>query len=126
MDKSIQEMIEKDFSSFKNKVFAIILFGSFARKEQTEKSDIDICIVVKEKEKIKEIWNKILESGLTEKYDIKIFELLPLKLKIEVINEGKLIFCKDEKELSYYFWKFKKIWEDEILQKKKLGLRIYE
>ena len=126
MDKEFAEEIEREFADFKDKAFAIILFGSFARGEQTEKSDIDICIVAKEKGKIKEIWNKILESGLTEKYDIKIFELLPLKLKIEVIKEGKVIFCKNKKELTYYFWKFRKLWKDEILQKKKLGLEIYK
>ncbi len=125
MDRKISE-IERDFADFKDKVFAVILFGSFARGEQTEKSDIDICIVAKEKEKIREIWNRILESGLTDKYDIKIFELLPIRLKIEIIKDGRIIFCKDEKKLNYYFWKFKKIWKDEILQKKKLGLEIYE
>ncbi|NOZ81898.1 MAG: nucleotidyltransferase domain-containing protein [Candidatus Micrarchaeota archaeon] len=124
MDRELVERIKKDFADFEDTVFAIILFGSFARGEQTEKSDIDICLVAREK--VNETWNRVLESGLTEKYDIKIFELLPLKLKIEVINTGKVIFCKDENELSYYFWKFRKIWQDEILQKKKLGLKIYE
>ncbi len=125
MDREISE-IERDFAQFKDKAFAIILFGSFARGEQTEKSDIDICIVAKEMEKVREVWNKILESGLTAKYDIKIFELLPLKMKIEVIKDGKILWCKNENELSYYFWRFRKIWKDEVLQKKKLGLEIYK
>ncbi len=125
MDREISE-IERDFAQFKDKAFAIILFGSFARGEQTEKSDIDICIVAKEMEKVREVWNKILESGLTQKYDIKIFELLPLKMKIEVIKDGKILWCKNENELSYYFWRFRKIWKDEVLQKKKLGLEIYK
>lgn len=126
MDKNVERAIEKDFSSLKDEVFAVILFGSFASGEQTRKSDIDVCIVAGEREKVKEVWEKILESELTEKYDVKIFELLPLKLKIEVIKNGKIVFCKNKEELSYYFWKFKKMWEDEILQKKKLGMRIYE
>ncbi len=125
MDREISE-IEKDFALFKDKAFAILLFGSFARGEQTKKSDIDVCIVAKEIKKVKEIWDRILESGLTAKYDIKIFELLPLKLKIEVIKDGKILWCKNENELSYYFWKFRKIWKDEILQKRKLGLEIYK
>ncbi len=118
--------IEKDFALFKDKAFAIILFGSFARGEQTERSDVDVCIVAKERKKIKEIWNEILESGLTARYDVKIFELLPLKMKIEVIKDGKVIWCRNKGELDYYFWKYRKIWKDEILQKKKLNLAIYE
>jgi len=110
-----RKQIEKNFEFIKDKVFALILFGSFARNEQTEKSDIDICIVVKDKERIKEVWDKILESGLTAKYDIKIFETLPLKLKVEIMRGGKIIWCENEKELDYYFWKYKKLAKQRIL-----------
>ena len=37
MDREKFSQIEKDFSSFKNEVFAIILFGSFVKAEQTKK-----------------------------------------------------------------------------------------
>ncbi len=119
------ERIERDFAGFRDIALAVILFGSFARGEETERSDVDVCIVVGKRERIKEVWDRILESGLTGRYDVKIFELLPLKLKVEVIRDGKIVFCRDRDELDYLFWKFRKIWNDEILQKRKLGLKIY-
>ena len=115
--------ILKDFEFLKKDVEAIILFGSYARNEQNKRSDIDICIVCK-KRKIKKVLDKILESGITEKYDVKIFELLPLKMKISVINEGKFLYAKNLVELSYYFRKFRKLWEDEVIAKKKLGIKV--
>jgi len=123
MDK--EKEIVKDFEFLKKDIEAIILFGSYARREQTRKSDIDVCIVCgNKKEKIEKVWNKILESGITEKYDVKIFELLPLKMKISVIKEGKVLHTKDKIELSYYFRFFRKIWEDEVIAKRKLGINL--
>ncbi len=119
------ERVARDFSGFRDIALAVILFGSFARGEETERSDVDVCIVAGKRERIKEVWDRILESGLTGRYDVKIFELLPLKLKIEVIRDGKVVFCRDRDELDYLFWKFRKIWNDEVLQKRKLGLKIY-
>jgi predicted nucleotidyltransferase len=120
-----EEKIVKDFEFLKYDVEAIILFGSYARNEQTTRSDIDVCLVCgNKKEKIEKVWDKILESGITEKYDVKIFELLPLKMKISVIKEGKVLYAKNEIELSYYFRFFKKLWEDEVIAKKKLGINL--
>jgi predicted nucleotidyltransferase len=122
MDK---EKIVKDFEFLKYDAEAIILFGSYARNEQTSRSDIDVCVVCgNKKEKIEKVWDKILESEITEKYDVKIFELLPLKMKISVIKEGKVLYAKNEIELSYYFRFFKKLWEDEVIAKRKLGINL--
>jgi len=122
MDK---EKIVKDFEFLKYDVEAIILFGSYARNEQTSRSDIDVCVVCgNKKEKIEKVWDKILESGITEKYDVKIFELLPLKMKISVIKEGKILCAKNEIELSHYFRFFRKLWEDEVIAKRKLGINL--
>ncbi|MDI6917910.1 MAG: hypothetical protein QMC80_08975, partial [Thermoplasmatales archaeon] len=45
------------------------------------------------------------------KYDVKIFEKLPLYIKIDVIKNHYTIFG-DEVGLSYYFYKFRKEWQD--------------
>jgi predicted nucleotidyltransferase len=120
-----EEKIVKDFEFLKDDVEAIILFGSYTRNEQTSRSDIDVCVVCgNKKEKIEKVWDKILESGITEKYDVKIFELLPLKMKISVIKEGKVLYAKNEIELSYYFRFFRKLWEDEVIAKSKLGINL--
>ena len=37
--------MKKDFKIFENNALGIVLFGSCARQEDAERSDIDICIV---------------------------------------------------------------------------------
>lgn len=122
--EDLKREIENNFQFLKGKVFAILLFGSFVRGEETSRSDIDICLVLKDMPK-KKVWNEVLESGLTEKYDIKIFETLPLKLKAEVIENHEIVWSKDEYELSYYFFKWKKIWEDQKISLRKLDFKIF-
>ena len=100
------EKIKKDFEEFKDRVFGILLYGSYAKDEYTKRSDIDICLVGVDKDTYMEILGK-----LGNKYDIKIFEELPLYIKIDIIKNHKVIFG-DELELSEYFYKFRKIWRD--------------
>jgi predicted nucleotidyltransferase len=100
------EKIKKDFEEFKDRVFGILLYGSYAKDEYTKRSDIDISLVGVDKDTYMEILGK-----LGNKYDIKIFEELPLYIKIDIIKNHKVIFG-DELELSEYFYKFRKIWRD--------------
>jgi len=44
------------------------------------------------------------------KYEIKIFELLPLYLKTDIINNYHVLFG-DEPSISEYFFTFRKIWK---------------
>ncbi|AAB99565.1 TPA: nucleotidyltransferase domain-containing protein [Methanocaldococcus jannaschii] len=89
-----------------SKVFGILLYGSYAKNEYTKRSDIDICLVGVDRNTYLEILGK-----LGNKYDIKIFEELPLYIKMEIIKNHKVIFG-DELELSEHFYKFRKIWRD--------------
>jgi predicted nucleotidyltransferase len=100
------EKLKEDFEEFKDRVFGILLYGSYAKDEYTKRSDIDICLVGVDKDTYMEILGK-----LGNKYDIKIFEELPLYIKIDIIKNHKVIFG-DELELSEYFYKFRKIWRD--------------
>ena len=100
------EKLKEDFEEFKDRVFGILLYGSYAKDEYTKRSDIDISLVGVDKDTYMEILGK-----LGNKYDIKIFEELPLYIKIDIIKNHKVIFG-DELELSEYFYKFRKIWRD--------------
>jgi predicted nucleotidyltransferase len=100
------EKLKEDFEEFKDRVFGILLYGSYAKDEYTKRSDIDICLVGVDKDTYMEILGK-----LGNKYDIKIFEELPLYIQIDIIKNHKVIFG-DELELSEYFYKFRKIWRD--------------
>ena len=100
------EKLKEDFEEFKDRVFGILLYGSYAKDEYTKRSDIDISLVGVDRDTYMEILGK-----LGNKYDIKIFEELPLYIKIDIIKNHKVIFG-DELELSEYFYKFRKIWRD--------------
>lgn len=81
-------------------VLAIISFGSYARKEKH--SDIDICLILRPRQYEElSLSKKRLEylALLGEGFDIQIFHQLPLYVKIRVIREGKVEFCKDEPAL---------------------------
>ncbi|WP_048874722.1 nucleotidyltransferase domain-containing protein [Thermococcus litoralis] len=98
--------LRKDFYPFRNKCMGILLYGSHASGESTKRSDIDVCLVRPERG----TYEKILEK-LGGKYDIKVFEELPLYIQVEIIKNHRVIYG-DKLELSEYFYKFRKLWMD--------------
>ena len=82
----------------------VAIFGSYARGESYR--DIDICIFLKPAEyNALTLTDKKLEyTEENEMYDVQIFQHLPLYIRIRIINEGKILFCKDEDALyDLYF-----------------------
>lgn len=113
--------ISKDFDFLKSRLKGIILFGSYADESDTLRSDIDICLVAG-KSDIKEIFNMVLESDVTEKYDIKIFETLPVYMKAEVLESAVIIWAYDEPELSYYLYKNRRLVDDQLFARQKIAM----
>ena len=99
-------------------VLAVILYGSRAKGVEREESDVDICVVVPDGRE--DLFTEILHLMQDERVDIKIFEDMPLFLKIKVIEEGKVLFVRDELKLFEYFHLIRKIWEDEQIAIRKL------
>ncbi len=111
------EEIRKDFEKVSRaNILAILLCGSYAGNYATPRSDVDICIVIgkEDKEIAKKIFSEILRKVpvALKNYDILIFELLPLKFKAEIIENHRIIWARDKVELSWYFYKFRKLWKD--------------
>jgi hypothetical protein len=104
---AIEEGIKEDFEFIKDSAKGVLLFGSHAAGKADKRSDIDICLV---RPKDKRVLIRAFER-LGDKYDIKIFEELPLSIKIDVIKNHRTIFG-DEVDLSYYFYRFRKEWRD--------------
>lgn len=77
----------------KESVIALILFGSVARGQSRQNSDIDICVLTRtdipEPERM-----DILSYG-SRNIDVSLFLDLPLTIRFRVLKEGKIIFCKD-------------------------------
>ncbi len=109
----IIKAVARDFSFLKGKVLGILLFGSASEGTRGEKSDIDICIVAPRKkpgEILREVFRRVDVFG--KKYDVYIFEELPLYLKIEVVRKHTVVFGNPY-ELGEYFYTFIKIWENQ-------------
>lgn len=93
-------------------IHSILLFGSRTRGEETPRSDFDICVVaphVKEKDKLA----NLIAGMAPEGFDIVLFEVLPLYMKIEVIENHKILYSKDPLDLNEYFYFYRKLWEDQ-------------
>jgi predicted nucleotidyltransferase len=99
--------LKKDFEFIRDEVEGVLLFGSAAKGELSKRSDIDIALV---RPKNKRVLLRVFER-LGGKYDVKIFEDLPLYIKMDIIKNHQIIFG-DEVELSYYFYRLRKEWKD--------------
>lgn len=100
------ERLKEDFKDFENDCLAVLLFGSATDRTKTVRSDIDICIVKPVPRVLDRIYAK-----LGGKYDVKVFEELPLYVRIEVMKHHKVIYG-DALELSEYFHLLRRIWKD--------------
>lgn len=93
----------------------VVIYGSFLTDYFIpHRSDIDIAVITQKQDKESNIaiWKKFL-GEFSEKYDIKIFELLPLNIKIEVIENYQVVFG-NPLEISEYFYHYRSIWKDTI------------
>jgi len=105
------EKIKNDLK-FCNEYWTII-YGSFLSENYiVNRSDIDIAIITKIKDKDRniEIWDTLLEKA-PPNYDVRILELFPLYIQIEIIQNYKTIFG-DALEISEYLYPYRKIWRD--------------
>lgn len=95
----LNEEFDKEISKDKE-IIAVLVFGSYAREEHYR--DIDICLVLNKKYSDLEMTNKRLKYGkiLSSKFDISVFQQLPLYIRKRVLKDGKIILCKNE-ELLY-------------------------
>ena len=96
-----------NFESIKKKLVddfeceAIILFGSFARGTQNEKSDIDIAFKSKRKISKKEIFEeKILLEDISKR-DIDLDEIND-DFRYEILMNGKELYCEDKTKFDLY------------------------
>lgn len=119
--------IKRDFEFVKSikEAHSVLLFGSYAKGDFHKRSDIDICIVAPSCKAVKSkaiLLSKILKN-LKKPYDVRLFEEFPLYIQIEIIKNHKIIFSKDTLELSYYFYKFRKLWQEQAVARLEKTIR---
>ncbi len=71
------------------------MYGSSLSDYFYKDSDIDICIYIEdEKKELAKIRLNLLKK-LDEKFDIQIFQLLPIYVQVEILK-GKFLYMRDE------------------------------
>jgi predicted nucleotidyltransferase len=104
------EEIKKELGFLKD--YKAVIYGSYVTGELREGSDIDIAVITGIKDEKENI--DILYSFLGKAksiYDIRIFELLPLKIQASIMSSYEVLYGS-EAEISGYFYPYRKLWED--------------
>ena len=91
--KDFLEKVEK--TQYFSKIEFVILYGSSLGLYHLDDSDVDICFYIdEEKENLTRIRLELL-TEFRDKFDIQMFQLLPLYIQIEVLK-GKVLYVKEE------------------------------
>ena len=97
MMHSIPEKIDRAVQKIKSlggdKVRFITLYGSASEDRMKEDSDIDISVYYDDAD-ASEFRLKVLSELFDDVYDIKIFQQLPLPLRMQVLK-GKVLYADD-------------------------------
>lgn len=93
-------------------LLAVILFGSAARGDLAAASDIDICLVFGLGETDRPALSRKRLDYLRSDIDVQVFQLLPLYIRRRVLKEGKILFCRDERELYELAFRTAQAFED--------------
>ncbi|MHA1352031.1 MAG: nucleotidyltransferase domain-containing protein [Candidatus Heimdallarchaeaceae archaeon] len=116
INKYLQKIVEK--AKKDSDVIGVILFGSYLQNYGF--NDIDIALVTKEGIDERTSIKKRVEylAELPEKFDIQIYQTLPLAVKKEVL-EGKVLYeTKELYEIAYKtikdYERFRKYREDYV------------
>jgi hypothetical protein len=96
MKNGLERIIEK--AKKDEDVLAVMLFGSYTKQSFRPSSDIDVCLILKPKEFSNLFMSRKKLEYLTfvpNKYDIQIFQQLPVFIKARILREGKLLLNKN-------------------------------
>jgi uncharacterized protein len=102
MDEQLKSFTKKlrNLSDF-HRVKFIILFGSRAEGRAKKDSDYDLAVYYEGSRSSK--YRFLINANFSEKFDVKIFQDLPLYIQKDVLR-GKVLFSRDDKliyEVAY-------------------------
>jgi hypothetical protein len=100
MKNGLERIVEK--AKRDRDVLAVMLFGSSTKEIFRPSSDIDVCLILKPK-RFSNLFmsKKKLEylALVSSRYDIQIFQQLPVFIRVRILKEGKLLLNKNYDEL---------------------------
>ena len=98
INKTLNTLIEN--AKKDSTILALLLFGSTVRKDHHRNSDTDICLVLMPRPYTpRELSKKKITYLKSFDLDIQILQQLPLYIRKRVIQEGKVLYCRDENML---------------------------
>jgi len=117
MDKKKAAELDRLLAMVKQdkEVLGVIIFGSAARQEQTPLSDVDLCLVMTPQPKpfgSTTLSHKRLEYMKDNSLDVRIFQQLPLYIRVRVLREGRVLFVRDENQLYELAFRTAQAFED--------------
>ncbi len=89
-----------------------VIFGSYVTGDFREDSDIDIALItrIKDYDRNLDIFKSLIGKA-PPVYDLRLFELLPLKIKASVMNNYTVLYG-ELPDISEYFYYYRKLWDD--------------
>ena len=92
--------------------YDLVIFGSYVTGEFRAGSDIDIALItrINDYERNLDILKSLIGKA-SAVYDIRIFELLPLKIKASVMDNYIVLYGRLP-DISEYFYHYRKLWDD--------------
>lgn len=104
---SLKERLSRLTEIFKKQpeINALYLFGSYARDKLKPLSDIDIAVLLNRGARDTNYWDiklKFLNKAIailgTDEIDFVVLNEAPYELRYNILKEGKILFCRKEKE----------------------------
>ncbi|MFA5026906.1 MAG: nucleotidyltransferase domain-containing protein [Candidatus Methylomirabilota bacterium] len=97
-------------------VLAVILFGSAARGESGPMSDTDLCLVLEPAVSgsggSSDVRLAYLAASPGDRVDVRVFQQLPLYVQQRVLQDGRVLFCRDEPRLYGLAYRTVQAFED--------------
>lgn len=91
--------------------FHVVVYGGYVKDKSIRDIDIAVITEIKDKNENLKIWYDFI-GRFPKVYDIRIFEIMPLPLKMSVIDNYKVIYG-DVFDISEYFYFYRKLWDDQ-------------
>lgn len=90
----------------------VVVFGSYATGASTPRSDVDVAILTRCRERSvnEETWWRLLGTA-PDAYDLRVFELLPIHIQVEIARHHIVVFG-DAREIANYFHPVHRRWGD--------------
>ena len=112
IDQSISAVVEKIKTIGGDKVRFIVLYGSAAKGEMTELSDIDLAVFYDgDKKERFDLRVKVL-GRVGNEFDIQTFQDLPLYIRNDIVSAGNVVYYKGYREIFRTFMKTIREFED--------------